>query len=71
MLDSFKIEKYVFDLINELIENWGVSQSFALKVLKKVNFSKKKAARYMEEDAQFDMMNIPDNSNSNKVYSFF
>ncbi len=70
MLDDFKIERYVFEMINELVQNWGVSQSFALKTLKSLSFNLKKATRFLEDGAQFDMMDISKNTNSNKVIFF-
>lgn len=67
-LDNYRTEKYINDMFNELTDKWGISQSHAIKLLKKYNFNKERANRNLEEDAQFDMMDIPVNSKSKEVY---
>ena len=55
-MDIQRTEKYLNDMINELINEWGVSESFALRLLKKFSWNKDKALTHLTEDGNFEMM---------------
>jgi len=70
-MDYSRTEKYVNDLVKELTEGWGVSEAFALKILKKFNWNKEKALSHLTEDGNFEMMEVKKDKNSKEVYTLF
>jgi len=56
VMDIQRTEKYINEMINELINEWGVSESFALRLLKKFSWNKDKALTHLTEDGNFEMM---------------
>lgn len=69
-MDIQRTEKYISDMINELINEWGISESFALKLLKKFSWNKEKALTHLTEDGNFDMMDTHVSSQEKTVYLY-
>jgi len=67
-MDIPRTEKYINDMINELINEWGISESFALKLLKKFSWNKEKALTHLTEDGNFEMMDTHVSSQEKTVY---
>ena len=54
-------------MINELLNDWGLSESQALKILAKFSWNKDKASTHLTEDGNFDLMDVQNNTNEKQV----
>jgi len=66
-MDVPRAEKYIKEMINDLINDWGVSESFAIKLLRKFAWNKEKASTHLTEDGNFDLMDVHADKKSNEV----
>lgn len=66
-MDLTRTEKYIKDLISDLVNDWGVSESFAIKLLSKFGWNKEKANTHLTEDGAFDLMDVHINKNQKEV----
>ena len=67
VMDLQRTEKYIKDIINELLNDWGLSESQALKLLAKFAWNKDRASNYLTEDGNFDLMDVQDTTHQKEV----
>ena len=61
-MDPHRTEKYIEELVNDLKETWGVTESTAFRLLKKFQWDKEKASSHLTEDDNLDTLEVGGNS---------
>jgi hypothetical protein len=61
-MDPGRTEKYIEELVNDLRDTWGVTESIAYRLLKKFAWDKEKANNNLTEDGNLDTLEIEGNS---------
>ena len=61
-MDLNQAEKYMRELINDLIETWGVTESTALRLLKRFDWDPEEANKNVTENGNIDTSDFKNNS---------
>lgn len=64
ILDPTLTNKYIKDMVTELQETWGVSEGFALKILRKYAWQKEKALDHLAEELNSYNAEVSNKDNS-------
>jgi ariadne-1 len=62
IMDPHRTEKYIEELVNDLRDTWGVTESTAFRLLKKFQWDKEKASSNLTEGDNLDSMEVGGNS---------
>jgi len=66
-MEASRAEKYIREMIHDLINDWGVSESFAIRLLRKFAWNKEKASTHLTEDGNFDLMDVQQDKKMKEV----
>ena len=62
ILDLAQTEKYIQDLVNDLIETWGIPESAAIRLLKKFEWDRVKASDNLAEGTNLEICETKNSS---------
>ena len=68
IMDPTRTEKYIDELVNDLRDTWGVSESTAYRLLKKFAWDKEKASNNLTEDGNLDTLEIESSQQPTEVF---
>ncbi len=61
-MDPHRTEKYIEELVNDLRDTWGVTESTAFRLLKKFQWDKEKASSNLTEGDNLETLEVGGNS---------
>jgi len=69
-MDPHRTEKYIEELVNDLRDTWGVTESTAFRLLKKFAWDKEKVSSNLTEDDNLDTLEVGGNSQQAQEVNF-